>query len=160
MPYRSTSTLFALVLVVVFVVWYRTERTLSIHSIYTPRREAFYWAAVMATFALGTALGDYTAASVGLGYLTSGIMFSAIFLVPGIGYRLFNVNGVLAFWFAYVVTRPVGASFADYMGKSLFGGLGWGDGHVAVYLTVAMVAFVVYLQVSGVDQPKEISPAP
>jgi uncharacterized membrane-anchored protein len=157
--YRSTSTLFAVILAVVFYAWWRTERTLSIHSIYTPRREAFYWAAVMSTFALGTALGDYTAATLNLGYLTSGIMFGAIFLVPALGYRFVRLNGVFAFWFAYVVTRPVGASFADYMGKSLFGGLGWGDGHVSFYLAIAFVVLVAYLQLSGIDGPKEKAPA-
>jgi uncharacterized membrane-anchored protein len=159
-PYRSSSTLYAVILLIVFVVWYRTEKTLSIHTIDTPRREAFYWATVLSTFALGTALGDYTASTLHLGYLTSGILFAGVFLVPAIGYWRFRLNSVVAFWFAYVVTRPVGASFADYMSKSFFGGLGWGDGHVALYLTAVIVAFVAYLSVSGRDLPKDELSAP
>jgi uncharacterized membrane-anchored protein len=154
-PYIASSILYAVVLAAVFLLWNRTEKTLSIHSIYTPRREAFYWATVMATFALGTAFGDFTASTLNLGYLTSAIAFAVLFLVPAIGFWRFRMNGILAFWMAYVITRPIGASFADYMSKNFLGGLGWGDGHVAIYLTIAIVALVAFLTVTGQDLPKE-----
>jgi uncharacterized membrane-anchored protein len=117
-PYAVSTVFFALALAVVFAAWYAAERTLSIHSIYTPRRELFYWATVMTTFALGTAAGDMTASTMGLGYFTSGVMFAFLFVLPGIAYRLFRLNAILAFWVAYILTRPFGASFADWAGKA------------------------------------------
>jgi uncharacterized membrane-anchored protein len=159
-PYIVTTVFYAIVLAVVFWLWNRTERTLSIHSISTPRREAFYWATVLATFALGTALGDFTASTLHLGYLTSGILFAVVFAVPAVGYWRFHWNSVFAFWFAYVITRPVGASFADYTSKSFLGGLGWGDGHVALYFSVAILALVAYLAVTGADRPKGLESPP
>ena len=107
-PYAVSSGLYAVVLAVVFVSWEKTEKTLSIHSVDTPRREAFYWASVVATFAMGTAVGDLTATTFHLGYLTSGLMFAGILLVPAVGYRYLHWNPIFSFWFAYVVTRPFG----------------------------------------------------
>jgi len=151
-PYIASTILYAFVLVAVFVSWERTERTLSIHSVDTDRREAFYWAAVVATFAMGTALGDLTATTFGLGYFTSAILFAALIAVPAIGYWRFGWNPILSFWLAYVATRPLGASFADWMGKpQSVGGLGWGDGTVALALTVAIVCLVAYLTISRRD---------
>ena len=151
-PYAASSAFFAVVLAVVLVTWYLTERTLSIHSIRTRRREAFYWATVLATFALGTALGDMTATTLHLGYLTSGIMFTLIFAVPGVAYRWLRLNAIAAFWFAYIVTRPLGASYADWMGVShTVGGLGFGRGPVAIVLTIPIVALVAYLAVTRRD---------
>ncbi len=159
-PYVASTTFFALVLIVVFVAWQTSEGTLSIHSIDTRRREAFYWATVMATFALGTAAGDMTATTLHLGYLVSGVAFAGLFCVPALAYRLFHLNGIFAFWFAYIVTRPLGASFADWMGKShKVGGLALGDGPVAVGLTVLIVAFVGYLAVTRKDVKEEGSSA-
>ena len=135
-----------------FVAWYLTEGTLSIHSICTRRRELFYWATVCATFALGTAVGDLTATTLGLGFLASGIMFTVAILIPGLAYWKFRLNAVVAFWTAYVLTRPLGASYADWMGVAHhFGGLGLGRGHVALYLTVVILGFVAYLAVTRVD---------
>src|SRR6202034_53256 len=112
-------------LLVIFGVWYRTEGTLSIHSIYTPRREIFYWLTVLATFALGTAVGDLTATTFHLGYLGSGIMFAVLFVLPGVAYGLTRTRGVATFWVAYILTRPLGASFADWLGFSRHdGGVG------------------------------------
>jgi uncharacterized membrane-anchored protein len=166
-PYAASTAFFAIVLTVVFVAWYRTEKTLSIHSIRTPRREAFYWATVLATFALGTALGDMTATTLHLGYLASGIIFTVIFFIPGIGYRWFGLNAIVAFWFAYVVTRPLGASYADWMGvPKVAGGLGFGRGPVAIGLTIPIVALVAYLAVTRKDvekpaaSPRLAPPAP
>ncbi|MDQ1484625.1 MAG: hypothetical protein QOJ62_318, partial [Actinomycetota bacterium] len=112
-PYTASTILYAIVLAAIFFTWRRTESTLSIHSIDTPRREGFYWAAVAATFAMGTALGDFTAYTLHLGYFPSALVFAAVISIPAIGFRLLRWNGVFAFWFAYVVTRPLGASIAD-----------------------------------------------
>jgi uncharacterized membrane-anchored protein len=151
-PYVGTTLLWAAVLAVIFVVWYRVEGTLSIHSITTQRRELFYWATVFATFALGTALGDLTATPLGLGYLSSGIMFSAIILIPLIAWKVFGLNSVVAFWCAYVVTRPLGASFADYISKpSGISGIGFGDGQTALVFTLAVAVLVLYLAIARPD---------
>ena len=137
---------------VIFSAWYRSERTLSIHSIVTRRRETFYWAAVLATFAMGTAAGDLAAYTAKLGFLSAGLMFAAVFAIPGIAYRAAGLNAIVAFWFAYILTRPLGASFADWAGKSRHaGGLGYGDGPVSFFLAVVIVALVGYLTVSHTD---------
>ena len=153
----STIT-FAVVLTVIFATWYATEKTLSIHSICTRRREAFYWATVLATFALGTAAGDMTAIALGLGYLASAILFAAVIAVPAVGYWRFGLNSIVAFWFAYIVTRPLGASFADWMGvpRSL-GGLGLGRGPVALGLTIVIVAFVSFLSITRKDVEEHVA---
>ncbi|MGI8754205.1 MAG: COG4705 family protein [Acidimicrobiales bacterium] len=116
-PYAASAVLFALALAVVFMVWHARERTLSIHSISTRRRELFYWAAVLAAFALGTATGDLTALTMHLGYFASGLLFAAVFALPALAYWRAGMNAIFAFWFAYIATRPLGASFADWMGK-------------------------------------------
>ena len=151
-PYVVSTVAFAVVLTVIFAAWYATEKTLSIHSICTRRREAFYWATVLATFALGTAAGDMTAIALGLGFFASGILFAVVIAVPAVGYWRFGLNSIVAFWFAYIVTRPLGASFADWMGvpRSL-GGLGLGRGPVALGLTIVIVGFVGYLSVTHKD---------
>lgn len=155
-PYVVSTTFFALTLAMTFVAWYATERTLSIHSIFTPRRELFYWATVMTTFALGTAAGDMTATTLHLGYFGSGVMFGALFVLPGLAYRFFHVNAIAAFWVAYILTRPFGASFADWAGKSRsLSGLGLGTGEVSIVLTVLIVILVGYLTVSHKDAPGE-----
>ena len=151
-PYQVTSLLFASALAVIFIAWYATERTLSIHTIYTFRRELFYWATVCATFALGTALGDLTAYVVGLGFFVSGILYTALFLLPGLGFWLLRLNAIFAFWFAYVMTRPLGASFADWIGKEKdLGGLGFGTGPLSIILGVLIIGFVIYVTMSRVD---------
>jgi uncharacterized membrane-anchored protein len=151
-PYVASATLFAVVLAAVFFTWQKSEETLSMHSITTRRRELFYWAAVVATFALGTAAGDLTAYTLHLGYAMSIALFALTITIPAIGYWRFNWNPIFAFWFAYVVTRPLGASFADWMGKpASVGGLGWGQGRVSLSLTVLIIGFVAYLTVSRRD---------
>ena len=157
-PYAGTTLLWAVVLALVFWLWYRSEGTLSIHSIVTRRREAYYWAVVFATFALGTALGDFTATVLGLGYLASGIMFFLIILIPAVAWWRFGLNPVAAFWFAYVVTRPLGASFADYLGRPhSLSGLGLGSGRVAVVVAVLVAILVGYLAVTrrDIQQPAD-----
>jgi uncharacterized membrane-anchored protein len=151
-PYAGTTLLWAVVLALIFWAWYRSEGTLSIHSIVTRRREAFYWAVVFATFALGTALGDFTASVLGLGYLASAIMFLFIIMIPAVFWWRFGLNSVAAFWFAYVVTRPLGASFADYFGRArALSGAGFGSGRVAVIVAIAVAILVGYLAVTRRD---------
>lgn len=150
-PYAVSTPFFAVVLVAVFVVWYRVEGTLSIHSIHTPRRELFYWLTVVTTFALGTATGDLTATTLKLGYFSSGVMFAVVFLVPAVAFKL-GLNGIAAFWFAYIVTRPFGASFADWMGVTkVRGGLDWGTGPVSLVLGALIVVLVAILAVTKMD---------
>src|SRR5882757_1715406 len=149
-PYVVSSLVFAIGLAVVFGAWYRSEGTLSIHSIYTRRRETFYWAAVLATFAMGTALGDLAAYTLHLGFLTAGLVFAVAFVIPGLAYRYLGLNAVVAFWASYVMTRPLGASFADWMGKGHgVGGLNWGDASVSAVLLVLIAAFVTFLSLVG-----------
>ena len=151
-PYAASTTFYAIVLTVIFVLWHRSEGTLSIHSIRTPRREAFYWATVLATFALGTAVGDLTARTLHLGYLASGVVFTMLIMVPTVAHWRFGMNPILAFWIAYVLTRPVGASYADYVAfPRKFGGLDAGHGEVALVLTVIIIGLVAYLAVTRLD---------
>lgn len=151
-PYAVSTTLYGVALALIFLAWYRSEKTLSIHSIFTRRREAFYWSAVLATFATGTAAGDLTAYTLHLGWLASGVLFAVVIAIPALAYRFAGLNEVLAFWFAYVITRPLGASFADWVGvpRSL-GGLNAGRATVSLALTVAIVAYLGFLSASGVD---------
>jgi uncharacterized membrane-anchored protein len=143
MPYAASTAGFAVALVVLFTLWRATERTLSIHSITTPRREAFYWSAVIATFALGTAAGDFTATSLGLGYFWSGVMFLVLFALPLLARHLAGASEVGTFWAAYVLTRPLGASFADWIGVPPGrGGLDLGTGLVSAVLAALAVAIV------------------
>ena len=138
-PYAGTTLLWALILAALFWIWQRSEGTLSIHSITTQRREAFYWAVVFATFALGTALGDFTAASLGMGYLASGVLFFAVILLPALAWWRLGLNGTAAFWMAYVVTRPLGASFADCISKPhSMTGIGFGNGQTALVIALAV----------------------
>lgn len=153
-PYALSTVFYALVLAAIFGAWYAAENTLSIHRISTRRREAFYWAVVFATFALGTAAGDLTATVLGWGYLDSGLLFFGIIAIPAIGYAKFHWDEVFAFWFAYIVTRPLGASFADWMGKPhSAGGLGFGDGPVSFAWATAIVIFVAYAAHARKDSP-------
>jgi uncharacterized membrane-anchored protein len=160
-PYAGTSLFWGAVLAAVFVVWFRTEGTWSIHSVTTQRRECFYWATVFATFALGTAAGDFTATALGIGYLASGIVFTVLILMPWIAWRRFDLGEVAAFWWAYVLTRPLGASFADYLCKAPDkSGIGFGEGPTAVLLTLAVGVCVVYLAITRKDIQPELGVTP
>ena len=156
-PYAGTTLLWAVVLAAIFWVWQRNEGTLSIHSISTQRREAYYWATVFATFALGTALGDFTATSLNLGYLDSGIFFSIVILIPALARWQFGLNGIAAFWMSYVVTRPLGASFADYISKPKnLSGINFGDGPTAIVFALAVFVLVSYLALARPDIQKPL----
>ncbi|HEY3829613.1 MAG TPA: hypothetical protein VGL57_10505 [Solirubrobacteraceae bacterium] len=151
-PYAATTPLFALVTAAVFWRWHRSEGTLSIHSITTRRRESFYWAAVLATFALGTAAGDLTATSLKLGFFGSVILFAGIIAIPAVGWWRLHMNPIVAFWFAYIITRPLGASFADWFSKPhAITGLGLGDGTVSGLALILFIALVAYVAVTRVD---------
>lgn len=159
-PYSVSSALYAVLLLAVFWLWRHTEGTLSIHTIDSPRREAFYWATVVATFAMGTALGDFTAFTLHLGYFTSASVFAVLILIPAVGYRRLRWNPVFCFWAAYVITRPLGASIADGLAKPRsVGGLGLGDGPVALALLALIVLMVAYLAVTKADVQRAHEPA-
>ena len=156
-PYVASTAGFAVVLAGIFIVWWRTERTLSVHAITTRRRECFYWATVLTTFALGTAAGDWTAVSLHLGYLASGVLFAVVIAIPAVAHRAFRLNAVLAFWAAYVVTRPLGASFADWLGVGPErGGLGIGTGPVSLAAFGVFVVLVAWLSIAR----RDVEPAP
>jgi uncharacterized membrane-anchored protein len=159
-PYAVTTTLYAILVAAIFFVWYRREGTLSIHSITTRSRESFYWAAVLGTFALGTAAGDLTAVSLHLGFFDSALLFAAIIAVPAVGWWRFNLNPIVAFWAAYVVTRPLGASLADWFGKRhSLTGLGFGDGTVSGVALLVFIALVSYVAIVKRDiQPAIAEP--
>jgi uncharacterized membrane-anchored protein len=145
-PYVVSTSVFAVVLAAIFLTWYRVESTLSIHSIVSARRELFYWLTVTTTFALGTATGDLTATTLHLGYVSSGVMFTVLIVIPGLAFRFAGFNAVAAFWISYVLTRPLGASYADWLGVShARGGLAWGPGNVSLLFSAAIVVGVVAL---------------
>lgn len=143
-PYWLSSGFYAVVLAGIFVYWYRSEGTLSIHSIINPHRERLYWLTVLATFALGTAVGDFTATNLGLSYFPSFVLFGVIILIPlGLRYRL-GVNSIFCFWFAYTITRPFGASWADW-NDQVSGGLNLGQIPTAIYLGTIALGLVLYM---------------
>jgi uncharacterized membrane-anchored protein len=156
LPYSVTTAFYALVVATIFFFWHRSEGTVDIHCIDTPRRERFYWGAVLATFALGTAAGDLTAMPLNLGFFPSALLFGGIILVPAVAWWKLGLNPVVGFWAAYVVTRPQGASFADWFGKPHGQtGLGLGDGVVTGLGLVAFLALVAYTAVKKNDiQPR------
>ena len=155
--YASTAA-FGVALAITFIAWYRQERTLSIHAITTPRRELYYWAAILFTFALGTAAGDLVSEQMGLGYAFSGLIFGGLIALITLGYYVFGLNSVLAFWAAYVLTRPLGASMGDFLTQSpKDGGLGLSTMTVSGIFLVVIVGLVAYLTVSGIDREERAS---
>jgi uncharacterized membrane-anchored protein len=159
LPYAASTVFYAGAVALVFYLWYRSEGTLSIHSIVTRRREAYYWVTVLATFALGTAAGDLTALSLHLGFFASGLLFVAVIAVPALLWWRAGLNEVAAFWAAYVVTRPLGASFADWFGKEhSLSGLGFGDGSVTAVSAAAIVVLVGWVAVRRTDIQRPLDP--
>lgn len=142
----TATSVFSAALLATFIFWYASEKTLSIHTIFTRRRELFYWAAILFTFALGTAAGDLSAEGLQLGYANSAMIFGALIAVVMLGYYVFKMNAVLAFWLAYILTRPLGASLGDYLSQpSDKGGLGLGTAVVNVVFFLVIAALVTYL---------------
>ncbi len=154
-PLQVTTTIFAIALAATFAAWFAVEKTLSIHSIFTMRRESFYWAAILFTFALGTAAGDLVAETLKLGYLYSAIAFGAGIALLTLAHLVFKQNAVLAFWLAYILTRPFGASFGDPLSQPASnGGLGLGTvGTSALFLTV-ILGLVVYM--TGAERRRSV----
>ena len=146
---ETTTALFGLALLVTFALWYASEKTLSIHSIFTNRRERFYWTAILFTFALGTAAGDLVAESMKLGYLNSAFMFAAMIGAVAVAYYGFKANAVAAFWIAYILTRPLGASLGDWLSQPISdGGLGLGAVTTSVAFLTIILSLVVFLSIS------------
>jgi len=149
----TTTTIgFAIALAVTFAVWHRVEHTLSIHTIFTTRREAFYWLAILFTFALGTAAGDLTAEKLALGYLPSLLLFAGLITAVAIAHFRFHLNAVLSFWLAYILTRPLGASIGDLLSQAKAdGGLGLGTTATSFIFLAAITSVVVYLAITKRD---------
>ena len=145
-PLWVSTAVFSVFLAATFIIWYAREGTLSIHSIVTRQREAFYWCAILLTFALGTAAGDLLAEGLALGYLVSAILFAAVIGAVTIAFFVFGANAVLCFWTAYILTRPLGASLGDLTSQATVdGGLGWGTTITSVAFGVVIVGLVIYL---------------
>lgn len=151
----TTTIVFSIALLTVFIVWYLRERTLAMHSIRTAKRELFYWAAILFTFALGTSAGDLLAEALGLGYAQSALVFGALIAVIAIGYYYFRLNEVLAFWLAYILTRPLGASTGDFLSQpTAKGGLDFGTVGTSMLFLSIIVSLIVYLTLSRKDTAK------
>jgi uncharacterized membrane-anchored protein len=154
----TTTIAFATALAVVFAVWYRSERTLSIHSIVTTRREAFYWLAVLFTFALGTSAGDLTAERLAVGYWQSAVLFAALIAATCIAHVRFRADAILTFWIAYILTRPLGASIGDYLSQpTADGGRGLGTTVTSILFLAVILAVVVYLSITKADRIERAS---
>jgi uncharacterized membrane-anchored protein len=153
-PLAVTTVAFAAALGLTFCVWYRREHTLSIHTIVTPHREAYYWAAILFTFALGTSAGDLVAEQLSLGYWLSGLVFGALIAAVAVAWARYRVNAVLSFWAAYILTRPLGASIGDYLSQPhRHGGLALGATKTSAVFLSVIIALVAYLTVSKRDTP-------
>jgi uncharacterized membrane-anchored protein len=160
-PYPVSTVFFALAVAAIFYLWHRSEGTLSIHSITTSRRELYYWSAVLATFALGTAAGDFTAYSLNLGFLSSTVLFAVVISIPALAWWRGALHPIAAFWAAYVVTRPLGASIADWLGKPhSANGLALGDGTVSALALIAFAVLVAYVAATkrDIQPPREGDP--
>ena len=154
-PLEISTAVFAVALAATFAVWYRVEGTLSIHSIVTARREAFYWLAILLTFALGTAVGDLVDERFGVGYWPTALVVALLIAAVAAGHLVFGANAVLTFWIAYVLTRPLGASLGDGLSQPRDdGGLGLGTTWTSVLFLAAILAVVVLLSVTGRDQDR------
>ena len=151
-PLVYTTIVFSIVLGIVFIIWYRFEKTLSIHEIDSTRREAFYWLAILFTFALGTAAGDLMAESLQLGYWLSGLIFAGMIGLVYAAYKFLNLNAILAFWIAYILTRPLGASIGDFLSQpQKNGGVGLGTALTSGIFLAAIIVTVIYLTVTKKD---------
>ena len=160
-PLEVSTIIFSVTLLATFAMWYWSERTLSIHTVITTRREVFYWLAILFTFSLGTSAGDLVAEQFELGYLTTGVLFCAIVIVFWIAYLL-GANAVLTFWLAYIFTRPLGASFGDLLSQPLeYGGLGFGTIVTSLLFLACIVATVIFMTITHREEESvtDVSPA-
>jgi uncharacterized membrane-anchored protein len=159
-PLTTSTPIFAAILAVVFAVWYGVERTLSIHTIFTRRREAFYWLAILFTFALGTAAGDLVAEQFSLGYGPSIAIWGGAIAAITLAHYVFRLNAVLAFWLAYILTRPLGASIGDFMSQHShkYGGLGLGTTGTSYIFLGCILALVTFLSITKRDQSQAAEP--
>ncbi|QCJ45319.1 hypothetical protein FAY30_21415 [Bacillus sp. S3] len=149
----TTTIIFSMALLAAFIAWYTSEKTLSIHSIYTTKREAFYWLAILFTFALGTAAGDLIAEGLNMGYWKSALMFAILIAVVTVAYYGFKLNAVLSFWIAYILTRPLGASLGDFLSQPRKdGGLGLGTVGTSAIFLVIILCLVFYLTKTKRDE--------
>jgi uncharacterized membrane-anchored protein len=154
----SATIGFTIALAATFAAWFASEKTLSIHKVFTLKREAYYWLAILFTFALGTAAGDMVAELFGLGYLATGILFGMIIASLALGYALLGLDPILGFWLAYIFTRPLGASFGDLLSQpTKFGGMGLGTIITSALFLSAIVAIVAYMSVSRDGEEKVIA---
>lgn len=143
---ETTTIAFSVLLAATFAVWYASERTLSIHTIVTTRREIYYWLAILFTFSLGTAAGDLVAERFDMGYLATGLMFGGVIVAIAIAYYGLGLNAILAFWLAYILTRPLGASFGDLLSQPVeYGGLGFGTTFTSILFLGCIIALVLYM---------------
>ncbi len=150
-PLETSTIIFSILLAVTFLLWYLSEKTLSIHSIFTRKREAFYWLAILFTFALGTASGDLMAEGLGLGYFTTGMIVAVVIALTAVAWRL-RMNSVLSFWIIYILTRPLGASIGDFLSQSkTHGGLGLGATATSFIFLAGILAIVTYLSITKRD---------
>ncbi len=153
----TTTFIFTIVMLATFTAWYASEKTLSIHTIYTSKREVFYWLAILFTFALVTAAGDLIAEGLDIGYWKSALMFTALIGVVAIAHYGFKLNTVLSFWIAYILTRPLGASLGDYLSQPrVKGGLGLGTTGTSLVFLVIILILVVYLTKTRRDESKVV----
>ncbi|KZZ84117.1 COG4705 family protein [Bacillus sp. SJS] len=154
-PLLTSTIVFSIALAITFAAWYGSEKTLSIHSIYTTKREGFYWLAILFTFALGTAAGDLISEGMNLGYMISGLIFAGLIGLTALAYFRFKLNPVLSFWIAYILTRPFGASFGDFLSQSQKnGGLGLGTVGTSAIFFVIIIGLVTYLTKTRRDETR------
>lgn len=156
----TTTVVFSVCLALTFIAWYMKEKTLSVHTIVTTRREAFYWTAILFTFALGTAAGDLAAESLKWGYFNSAMIFAGLIALVTVAHKVFKLNAVLAFWLAYILTRPLGASIGDYLSQMPdAGGLGLGTINTSAIFLSAILITVVYLTLTKKDEIRTLDSA-
>ncbi|CAM2855473.1 hypothetical protein PASE110613_04550 [Paenibacillus sediminis] len=159
-PLETSTVVFSVLLGLTFLFWYLSEKTLSIHSIFTRKREVFYWLTILFTFALGTAVGDLFSEQLGLGYLHTGITVIIIIAIILLAWKFLKLDGILAFWIAYILTRPLGASLGDYLSQpKINGGLGLGTTVTSVIFLIAILAIIIFLAVTKIDTKAESEPA-
>jgi len=146
---ETTTIVFGVALIATFAIWYAVEKTLSIHTIFTTSRETYYWLAILFTFSLGTAAGDLVAEKLELGYLAAELMFAGIIVFIGLAYYFLDMDGILAFWLAYIFTRPLGASFGDLLSQPTdYGGLGFGTIVTSLTFLFCIAALIIYMTFS------------